>query len=191
MVSPARGSWEQCSTSGCLNRITTKTGKCGIHKPMCAIDDCNNYLAYDNNTGYCKPHRYLDPTVRKSVIQYGKIWKRQNKDKINEDRRKQHAINPNQNKRYVQNRRAKINSVLIDEIDLTSIWRRDAGLCFLCSLPADKNNWWLEHVLPISRGGTHSYDNVAVSHPECNNTKKSKTLEEYDRWLLVSGDTDA
>ena len=31
--------------------------------------------------------------------------------------------------------------------------------------------------------GKHSYENVAVSHPKCNQMKRDKTPEEYERWL--------
>jgi 5-methylcytosine-specific restriction endonuclease McrA len=34
--------------------------------------------------------------------------------------------------------------------------------------------WDLDHVIPLSKGGEHSYDNVQVTHPSCNRKKGAK-----------------
>jgi 5-methylcytosine-specific restriction endonuclease McrA len=54
------------------------------------------------------------------------------------------------------------------------VWERDGGICHICKLPADPNGWHLEHIVPIARGGVHTYSNVAVSHPACNLAKGAK-----------------
>lgn len=58
-----------------------------------------------------------------------------------------------------------------DDIRKSQVWKRDGGVCHLCGLPADIRAWHLDHVLPLSQGGTHTWDNVAVSHPACNLSK--------------------
>lgn len=62
------------------------------------------------------------------------------------------------------------------------VWERDGGVCRLCLQPADPSSWHLEHLTPLSRGGDHTYDNVAVSHPGCNLAKFRRTLDE---WLAM------
>jgi 5-methylcytosine-specific restriction endonuclease McrA len=47
------------------------------------------------------------------------------------------------------------------------LWQRDGGMCHLCLRPVE-GGWHLDHVIPLSRGGKHSYANCAVSHPRCN-----------------------
>lgn len=42
-----------------------------------------------------------------------------------------------------------------------------------------KNVDTLEHIIPLSRGGTHDFDNLGVSHLSCNSKKHDKTLKEY------------
>lgn len=37
----------------------------------------------------------------------------------------------------------------------------------------------LEHVTPISRGGTHTWDNTALACHRCNTSKNAKTLDEW------------
>ena len=49
-----------------------------------------------------------------------------------------------------------------------SIFERDAGICHICGKSVDPNRWDLDHLVPVSRGGGHISDNVAVSHVSCN-----------------------
>ena len=44
------------------------------------------------------------------------------------------------------------------------------------------NRATLEHILPISRGGSHTFENVALACHRCNVSKNDKTLEEYGAW---------
>lgn len=51
------------------------------------------------------------------------------------------------------------------------VFFRDLGICHLCGNPVNPRRWDIDHVIPVSRGGLDTYDNVAVSHPLCNNRK--------------------
>lgn len=70
----------------------------------------------------------------------------------------------------------------LDEICLAQKWK-----CFLCGGPMRKRpnprfrglHATLEHVLPISRGGTNRKTNLAGAHAKCNHEKGSMTLDEY------------
>ena len=42
----------------------------------------------------------------------------------------------------------------------------------------DKMSATLEHIVPLSKGGTHTWDNVAPSHLLCNGRKGDTTMEE-------------
>ena len=42
-------------------------------------------------------------------------------------------------------------------------------------LPAEPDAWHMEHINPITYGGEHPYANTAVSHPDCNLRKGTKT----------------
>jgi 5-methylcytosine-specific restriction endonuclease McrA len=61
-----------------------------------------------------------------------------------------------------------------DDIKRSLLWERDMGICHICNEAADRNYWHLDHIIPIARGGTHTWDNVAVSHPACNLSKVAK-----------------
>lgn len=48
------------------------------------------------------------------------------------------------------------------------VWQRDEGVCGICGVAADPDDWHLDHVVSLSRGGSHTYANTQVSHPPCN-----------------------
>ena len=77
-------------------------------------------------------------------------------------------------------------SQLVDkDITLEALYRRDSGVCYLCGGKCDWNDKTdksvgpaypsIDHMMPISRGGLHSWANVKLAHFECN-WKKSDDL---------------
>lgn len=71
-------------------------------------------------------------------------------------------------------RRARELGQFVEYVDPTVVWDRDAGICHICKEAADMDDWHLEHVVALARGGEHSYANTAVSHPSCNLRKGAK-----------------
>ena len=66
-------------------------------------------------------------------------------------------------------RRAKIRGAeRIEKVDRLAIYDRDGGVCHICEKPVDRDEFHLDHLIPIARGGTHTVDNVAAAHRECN-----------------------
>lgn len=82
----------------------------------------------------------------------------------------------------IRSTRRRINSrremtkrlAFVEDVDRSVVWQRDQGVCGICGLPADPDNWHLDHVIPLSRGGEHSYANTRVSHPPCNIRKRDR-----------------
>lgn len=85
-------------------------------------------------------------------------------------------------------------SALTAEIVLRStIWLRDGGRCRYCGRlvelrrtgdVAPRDRMTFDHVLPVSRGGTHTHANVWASCYDCNVLKGGMTLAEFDAWIL-------
>lgn len=80
-------------------------------------------------------------------------------------------------------RRALKLKLPADAIRPTEVYERDGWVCSLCDLPVDRNIAWpdpmspsLDHVVPLSRGGHHVLENVALAHLECN-TQKGNRVE--------------
>lgn len=52
--------------------------------------------------------------------------------------------------------------------------------CFYCEEPLSKGrSTHIEHLTPVSRGGTNDWQNLVVSCQRCNSQKKNKTLIEF------------
>lgn len=73
-----------------------------------------------------------------------------------------------------------------DHITLDEVIKRDNGICYICGCMTTKddhsfrNGWFtvgdtyptIEHVVPIARGGTHTWDNVRLACHGCNRKKR-------------------
>ena len=88
-------------------------------------------------------------------------------------------------------RRAKIKSVLVDkDITLQRLYKRDHGTCYLCGEACDWNDKEerngtiicgdiypsIDHVIPLAKGGLHSWENVKLAHRKCNTEKNDRLL---------------
>lgn len=66
-------------------------------------------------------------------------------------------------------------------ITLKKLWNRDGGICQICGMPC---NWEdkaygasgpthpsIDHIVPLSKGGSHTWGNVQLAHHYCNSIK--------------------
>jgi len=58
------------------------------------------------------------------------------------------------------------------------IWR-DGRRCYLCGKLLKISRVTLDHVIPLSRGGHHTPENVRIACEPCNGAKDNMTLAEY------------
>lgn len=61
-------------------------------------------------------------------------------------------------------------------IDRRRVYIRDGGICWICEIEV-QDKWEIDHKIPLSKGGTHTYDNVGVAHRSCNARKATKILD--------------
>lgn len=61
-------------------------------------------------------------------------------------------------------------------VDLNLIWQRDGGICHICGGLVAPDDVHFDHVIPLSKGGPHTYDNIKVAHSACNLRKRDKLL---------------
>lgn len=76
----------------------------------------------------------------------------------------------------------KINGNRDKGITLKKLLIRDNYTCYICKKPIDmsdytlKDNYFIfgkkyptiDHIIPLSKGGTHTWNNVAIAHMYCN-----------------------
>ena len=101
-----------------------------------------------------------------------------NKTRKQELNREWKKNNPDRMADYNHRRRARKYAVAYEKIDASVVAERDNWICGLCCLPIssdlrfpDPGYRSIDHVVPLSRGGSHTYDNVQLAHLLCNNLK--------------------
>jgi 5-methylcytosine-specific restriction endonuclease McrA len=79
-------------------------------------------------------------------------------------------------------RRAKLAGVEFEEIDVFSVFERDLWRCQICGKKTPRENRGtkysnapeIDHRTPLSKGGSHTYDNVQCACHRCNAKKSNK-----------------
>lgn len=66
------------------------------------------------------------------------------------------------------------------ELNKKNIHRRDGNKCVYCGV---NENLTLDHVIPKSRGGQHTWDNLVTACMKCNNKKDNYLLDEIGMTL--------
>jgi 5-methylcytosine-specific restriction endonuclease McrA len=107
---------------------------------------------------------------------YKEQWAQDNADAMREYGRKWREQNIERARDYSRRHRAHKLAAPSENFDSASVFERDAGLCGICSEPVDPNDWHLDHIHPLSKGGHHTLDNVQIAHPRCNRKKGAKVL---------------
>ena len=92
------------------------------------------------------------------------------------------------NNKLKRERRIQNNGMVDKDITLAKLYERDKGICYLCGCECELNDYEMEnnifrvgktypsidHIIPISKGGTHSWDNIRLAHISCNSKKGDK-----------------
>lgn len=80
-------------------------------------------------------------------------------------------------------KRARKQNAFIEAVSFDEIYKRDRGICQLCGgkVSLDYSIYHpqsasLDHIIPLSRGGTHEAANVQLAHLYCNMSKGSKVM---------------
>lgn len=89
-------------------------------------------------------------------------WRAQNPDKV-----RVLAV------RNRQIRRARLKNAFVESVDPVAVFERDGWVCGICGEAIARGEQSLDHVIPLARGGEHSYANVQASHLRCNVRKQA------------------
>lgn len=86
-----------------------------------------------------------------------------------------------------KDRRLKKVEYVDKSITLQSLYKRDGGVCYICRKKCNLEDYIvrdgtticgdfypsIDHVVPLSKGGSHSWDNVRLAHRLCNTIKSN------------------
>ena len=90
--------------------------------------------------------------------------------------------------RATDKRLRRMKSGEMDDITLDDLIVRDSNICWICGKPCDQTDFdyngntfiigrmypTVDHVVPLAKGGTHTWDNVRLAHMICNSLKRDK-----------------
>jgi 5-methylcytosine-specific restriction endonuclease McrA len=74
---------------------------------------------------------------------------------------------------------------LIPPLSNREMFRRDSHLCMYCGNSFPDHHLTRDHVLPLSLGGTDSWQNVVTACKPCNNAKSARTPEMAQMYLVA------
>lgn len=123
---------------------------------------------------------------REKLLAYQKEYRKKNPAKFRAKQKKYWAKHPEKAAKYNRKRRADKNSVEHIPYTVKQVIKRYGSDCHICGLAIDlkanrkvgrkgwENGLHLDHVIPISKGGPDTIENVRPAHGVCNIRKGSK-----------------
>ena len=60
-------------------------------------------------------------------------------------------------------------------VRIDEILQRDHGTCYLCGQPVPRTEISIDHIIPLTLGGSHTPANLGLTHRSCN-ARKGSTL---------------
>jgi 5-methylcytosine-specific restriction endonuclease McrA len=90
--------------------------------------------------------------------------------------RKYRAENPDKCREWAAKRRAIKLATQTEPVNYAAVFARSKGVCHICGQSVAGGPYHFDHVIPLSKGGTHTEDNIAVAHASCNQRKWNKLL---------------
>lgn len=92
--------------------------------------------------------------------------------------RERYRQNPEKAALHTRQRRTRRREGWVESVHPLVVLERDDGVCGICGRDVDPFRFHVDHIVPLSRGGEHSYANCQVAHPSCNRSKFTKLPDE-------------
>lgn len=152
--------------------------ECKLCKDTKPISEFNFHKATNSINSHCKPCHQIKWHERwnKMSVEHRRELRRSSslKYRASEKGRKTASlISFNRHKRHKE-------APIVELIKRETVLIRDNYTCYLCLQRPPLNKITLDHVIPLARGGNHTYDNVKVACRSCNSKKHTKLLSELN-----------
>lgn len=157
----------------------------GVARP--AEDFYKNRARADGLSSQCKrcQREYTSrPAVRKAANASTAAWQKRNPDKRAATNKRWRDGDPLNQRLLNGAREARHHGGLADRLSpeiLRAYWESHGigeGVCYYTGEPLG-DDWHLDHMTPLSRGGHHGADNLVPCTPFVNMSKGRQTAEEY------------
>lgn len=131
-----------------------------------AAKNPDKVIAYRTNEEF-KDHRR----------EYMRDWRDEHEEHLRVYDRSYKQNNRPQRAENQARRNARKRLATIEPVDFDEILERDGLWCYLCQSEVEPDDIHFDHVVPLSKGGMHTMDNIRVTHSVCNLRKGDRLLE--------------
>lgn len=108
-------------------------------------------------------------------------WQRENPDRVKLRNMKWQQQNANAVRSFTRNYRAKKRAAAgtHNAKDIEIIYRKQDNLCACGCGVSLADGFDVDHIIPVSRGGSNWPSNLQLLTPRCNKSKNARTMEEW------------
>jgi 5-methylcytosine-specific restriction endonuclease McrA len=175
----------KCGETRPLERYERRTDT-GRLRPVCrsCITKQQTAAMMRRDPTYQKRQYWANRDARRA---YNKAYRAANKAYFAERNREYRAAHLDEMKAYIRGWREanrdrirdyshKRNAIFAsgERVSRSEVFKRRGGKCGICRKRVDPENFHVDHIVPLARGGEHSYRNVQLAHPICNSRKRDK-----------------
>jgi len=116
---------------------------------------------------------------------YARAYYQKNKERLKERALEIYASNKLRAYNYAQKRRALKQQATINLKSILAwvkrVRKQSMAVCYYCQKHCLSGDIHFDHIVPLSKGGAHSVENLCVSCATCNLTKKAKPIHAWIR----------
>lgn len=149
----------------------------------------------EQRTEYAARYRELNPDLVKEQKrkcyeryaeknkEYSRKWSKENPEQIRQTRRLYYRKNKHIWIKTNSLRKARKNNAegFYTHEDVECLHEAQDGKCIYCEIGLE-DGYHVDHLVPLSRGGSSWPENLALACPPCNQSKGNKTPEEFVLW---------
>jgi 5-methylcytosine-specific restriction endonuclease McrA len=129
-------------------------------------------------------HKRYYAKYREKILQRHAAYADTHREAINQRNYRWLKRHPERIQIHNATRRARVkNAPVIESINLEILAIRDHWICHICKRKVTRRTWSHDHLIPLSKGGDHTYLNVALCHQRCNSQRGTGRLPAQLRLL--------
>lgn len=134
----------------------------------------------DNLSAWCKAchrgykkvkYKSLTELERQEHMEQCKRWRIDHPEARKAITKRYRSTHPEMNKKHVRKRKAWKLSQFIEHVDDLVLLEIHDGVCGICNQDVDPFKFEIDHIIPLSKGGFHNYENTQPAHSSCNRVK--------------------
>ena len=164
-----------CNLRGCNEKHHAK-GLCHQHY--------DEQWRKKNKKRYLKSNKQYSQNNKKEITTWKKQWRKENKEHIAKCNKEYYKTPAGRAsiKAGTHNRRAltkDLTTATIQQVYEDNIKKFGTLTCVLCFKWVTLGDENIDHLTPLSRGGSNALSNLGIAHSSCNSQKYTMTLEEW------------